>query len=57
MYLNMKMGTPSDMISHELNIDDKGLNCYHILCYRGNFDSLVALLNFERMCLKKVMYD
>lgn len=53
----MKMGTPSDMISHELNIDDKGLNAYHILCFRGNYECLVMLLNFERMCLKKVMYD
>ena len=53
----MKMGTPSDMIFHELNIDNGGLNCYHILAYKGNHDCLTALLCFERMCLKKVMYD
>ena len=45
------------MIFHDLNFDDNGQTCYHIVCYRGNFDCLVALLNYERMCLKKVMYD
>ena len=27
------------------------------MCYRGQFDCLVTLLNLERMFLKKVMYD
>jgi hypothetical protein len=27
------------------------------MCFRGYYDCLVALLNYERMCLKKVMYD
>lgn len=57
MYLSLKMGTPSDMIFHELNSDNNGLNAYHILAYKGNYDCLVSLLCFERMCLKKVMYD
>jgi hypothetical protein len=56
-YLQLKKGTPSDQIFHELNIDDQGLNAYHIICYRGQFDCLVSLLCLERMCLKKVMYD
>lgn len=51
------MGTPNDMIFHDLNFDENGQTCYHIVCYRGNLDCLVALLNYERMCLKKVMYD
>lgn len=51
------MGTPSDMIFHELNIDNNGLSAYHILSYKGNYDCLVSLLCYERMCLKKVMYD
>ena len=53
----MKKGTPSDVIFHDLNTDEQGFNCYHILCYRGNYECLVALLGYERMCLKKVMYD
>ena len=53
----MKMGTPSDMIFHELNVDNLGYNCYHILAFKGNYECLTALLCFERMCLKKVMYD
>ena len=57
VYLSLKMGTPSDMIFHELNLDNNGLNAYHILAYKGNYDCLASLLCFERMCLKKVMYD
>lgn len=57
LYLQIKMGTPSDMIFHEVNVDNFGQSCYHIICFRGNYDCLVALLNYERMCLKKVMYD
>ena len=53
----MKMGTPSDMIFHELNTDNDGLNCFHILGYKGHYDCLTSLLCFERMNLKKVMYD
>ena len=45
------------MIFHELNLDNQGLNAYHILAYKGKYDCLVSLLCFERMCLKKVMYD
>lgn len=57
VYLKLMMGTPSDMIHHTVNVDNTGLNCYHTLCYRGNVECLTALLCFERMCLKKVMYD
>ena len=51
------MGTPSDMIFHELNVDNNSRNAYHILAYRGKYECLNAMLCFERMCLKKVMYD
>ena len=57
VYLMMKMGTPSDCIFHELNTDNDGLNCFHILGYKGNLETLTALLCFERMNLKKVMHD
>lgn len=45
------------MIFHELSIDNNGLNAYHILAYKGNYDCMISMLSFERMCLKKVMYD
>lgn len=57
VYLSLKMGTPSDMLFHELSIDNNGLNAYHILAYKGNYDCMISMLSFERMCLKKVMYD
>jgi hypothetical protein len=57
LYLQMKKGSPADMIFHELNIDENNRNVFHTLCYRGSLDCLVALLNYDRMCLKRVLYD
>jgi len=57
LYLQMKMGTVCDMIRHEVNVDDSGNNCYHIMCYRGQYECLISLLNFERICLKKTLSD
>lgn len=57
LYLQMKMGTPCDMIFHELNIDNFGYNAYHVMAYRGQWECLISLLNYERICLKKVIYD
>ena len=56
-YLQMKKGTPSDQLFHELNVDDQGLNCYHIMLYRGQYDCLITMLSLERLFLKKVMHD
>jgi hypothetical protein len=57
MYLIGKMGTPQDVIHQEINVDNSGKNCYHSICYRGNFDCAIALMNIERVYLKKTLYD
>ena len=44
-------------MGHELNVDKEGRSAYHTLCYRGNYDTLMTLLNYERVCLKKVISD
>ena len=57
LFLAVKSGTPAEYMQQELNIDKEGRTCYHTLCYRGNYEMLVTLLNYERVCLKKVIAD
>jgi hypothetical protein len=40
-----------------LNVDEMGRHAYHTLLYRGNYDVLVTMMNYERVCLKKVIFD
>ena len=30
---------------------------YHMMCYKGNYECLVAILNIERIYLKKTLFD
>lgn len=30
---------------------------YHTLCYRGNYECVIAILNIERVFLKKTLFD
>lgn len=57
LYLLTKMGTPADVINQEINIDVENRNSYHSMCYRGNYDCTIILLNIERVYLKKTLYD
>jgi len=57
LYLVTKMGTPQDVINQEINVDNSGRNCYHSLCYKGSFDCVIALINLERVYLKKTLFD
>lgn len=51
------MGTPADVIHEEINIDVEDRNAYHSMCFRGNYDCTIILLNIERVYLKKTLYD
>ena len=57
LYLAVKSGNPSEYMSQELNVDKDGRSYYHTLAYRGNYETLITLLNYERVCLKKVISD
>ena len=57
LYLVTKMGAPASYLSQEVNIDNESRNCYHSLCYRGNYEVVTILLNIERFYLKKTILD
>lgn len=57
VYLLSKYGQPHQFIGNSLNVDSVGRNAYHMMMYKGNFDALVTMLNYERMCLRKVIFD
>ena len=45
------------MIKQEINIDNMARNCYHNMCFKGNYDCMIVLLNIERVYLKKMLFD
>jgi hypothetical protein len=57
LYLLTKFGTPAQFISNSLNVDEQDRHAYHIMLYRGNFEVLVTMLNYERVCIRKVIFD
>ena len=53
-----KFGTPVQFISSNfLNVDEEGRHAYHIMLYKGNYEVLVTMLNYERVCIRKVIFD
>lgn len=57
LYLITKSGSPEDVIKQEINIDNMARNCYHNMCFKGNYECMVVLLNIERVYLKKLLFD
>lgn len=57
LYLLTKYGSPRQIIESSLNVDEQGRNAYHTMLFLGNYDVLVTLLNYERVCLRKVIFD
>lgn len=57
LYLTLQMGSPATVIHQDINVDREQRNCYHMMCYKGNVDCLVAMLNIERVYLKKILFD
>lgn len=57
LYLKTNMGTPQDVINQEINVDTQNRNAYHQMCFRGNVDCMIAILNIERVYLKKTLFD
>jgi len=57
LYLTLKMGSPQTVIHQDINVDKEQRNCYHMMCYKGNYECLVAMLNIERIYLKKILFD
>jgi hypothetical protein len=51
------LGTPSEVVHTEINIDNEGRSAYHIAAYRGSYDCLVSILNIERIYQKKTLFD
>jgi hypothetical protein len=57
LYLMTNLGTPVEVVNRSLNVDNEGRNMYHLMCYKGNYESVICALNLERAYLKKILYD
>ncbi len=57
LYLMTNMGTPADTVIQEINVDKLGRNMYHLMCYKGSYESLISILNIERVYRKKTLFD
>jgi len=57
LYLLIKSGMPNEYLGQELNTDKEGRTCFHIMCYKGTFETLAMVMNYERTALKKDTFD
>ena len=51
------MGSPEQIIDMQINEDTNKRNCYHSMCYKGNYDCMVTMLNIERVYRKKILFE
>lgn len=51
------MGAPEQIIDMQINEDQNKRNCYHLMCYKGNYACMVAMLNIERVYRKKILFE
>lgn len=64
MYITMKQGMILSkmeegmrQMKQQINIDKEGRSAYHCICYKGNYECLIVMLNIERIFQKKVLFD
>ena len=51
------MGRPEEFVQTEYNHDNESRTLFHAIAYKGNAQTLATLLNYDRECLKKHIFE
>jgi len=57
IYLLTNLGNPASYVNNDLTADEQNRTCYHLMSYRGNYDCIQNMLNYDRVCIKKCYQD